>query len=52
MTPVSVINLFDRDSHISLRNYIISTSVGMIPGVAAMALFSEEVLALFTQGRP
>jgi phosphatidylserine/phosphatidylglycerophosphate/cardiolipin synthase-like enzyme/uncharacterized membrane protein YdjX (TVP38/TMEM64 family) len=46
VAPFTVINLFAGASHIRLRDYLIGTTIGMIPGVAAMAAFSEGILAL------
>ena len=46
VAPFTVINLFAGASRISLRDYLIGTTVGMMPGVAAMAAFSEGILAL------
>jgi phosphatidylserine/phosphatidylglycerophosphate/cardiolipin synthase-like enzyme/uncharacterized membrane protein YdjX (TVP38/TMEM64 family) len=46
VAPFTVINLFAGASHISLRDYLIGTLIGMVPGVAAMAVFAEGILAL------
>lgn len=46
IAPFTVINLFAGASKINLRDFFIGTSVGMIPGVAAMAVFAEGILAL------
>jgi uncharacterized membrane protein YdjX (TVP38/TMEM64 family) len=46
VAPFTVINLFAGASRISLRDYLIGTAVGMMPGVAAMTAFSEGILAL------
>ena len=46
VAPFTVINLFAGASHIRLRDYLIGTLLGMIPGIAAMAVFAEGILAL------
>jgi phospholipase D1/2 len=46
VAPFAVINLFAGASHIGLRDYLIGTLLGMIPGIAAMAVFAEGILAL------
>jgi len=46
VAPFTVINLFAGASHISLRDFLIGTAIGMVPGVAAMAVFAEGILAL------
>ena len=46
VAPFTVINLFAGASHIRFRDYLIGTLVGMVPGVAAMAVFAEGILAL------
>jgi uncharacterized membrane protein YdjX (TVP38/TMEM64 family) len=46
VAPFTVINLFAGASHIRFRDYLIGTLIGMVPGVAAMAVFAEGILAL------
>jgi phospholipase D1/2 len=46
VAPFTVINLFAGASRIRLRDYVIGTLIGMMPGVAAMAVFAEGILAL------
>jgi phosphatidylserine/phosphatidylglycerophosphate/cardiolipin synthase-like enzyme/uncharacterized membrane protein YdjX (TVP38/TMEM64 family) len=46
VAPFTVINLFAGASHIRFRDYLIGTLLGMIPGIAAMAVFAEGILAL------
>jgi uncharacterized membrane protein YdjX (TVP38/TMEM64 family) len=51
-----VINLFAGAFRIRFRDYLIGTLIGMIPGVAAMAVFAEGILTLgnrcFVRGSP
>jgi uncharacterized membrane protein YdjX (TVP38/TMEM64 family) len=46
VAPFTVINLFAGASHISLRDFLIGTCIGLIPGVAAMSVFAEGILGL------
>jgi phosphatidylserine/phosphatidylglycerophosphate/cardiolipin synthase-like enzyme/uncharacterized membrane protein YdjX (TVP38/TMEM64 family) len=46
VAPFTVVNLFAGASHISLRDFLLGTLIGMVPGVAAMAVFAEGILAL------
>jgi phospholipase D1/2 len=46
VAPFAVINLFAGASHIRFRDFLIGTLIGMVPGVAAMAVFAEGILAL------
>jgi phosphatidylserine/phosphatidylglycerophosphate/cardiolipin synthase-like enzyme/uncharacterized membrane protein YdjX (TVP38/TMEM64 family) len=41
VAPYAVINLVAGASHISLRDFAIGTSLGLLPGLAAIALFGE-----------
>jgi phospholipase D1/2 len=46
VAPFAVINLFAGASHLRFRDFLIGTLIGMVPGVAAMAVFAEGILAL------
>ena len=46
VAPFTVVNLFAGASHIGRRDYLLGTLVGMIPGVAAMSVFAEGIMAL------
>jgi len=46
VAPFTVINLFAGASHISLRDFLIGTCIGLIPGVAAMSVFAEGIMGL------
>ncbi len=46
VAPFTVVNLFAGASHIGRRDYLIGTLIGMIPGVAAMSVFAEGIMAL------
>jgi uncharacterized membrane protein YdjX (TVP38/TMEM64 family) len=46
VAPFTVINLFAGASHISMRDFLIGTCIGLIPGVAAMSVFAEGIMGL------
>lgn len=46
VAPFTVLNLFAGASHIGRRDFLIGTLIGMVPGVAAMSVFAEGILAL------
>jgi phosphatidylserine/phosphatidylglycerophosphate/cardiolipin synthase-like enzyme/uncharacterized membrane protein YdjX (TVP38/TMEM64 family) len=46
VAPFTVINLFAGASRIRLRDFLLGTLLGMIPGIAAMAVFAEGIVAL------
>ncbi len=43
VAPYSVINLVAGASHISLRDFALGTLLGLVPGLAAIALFADGV---------
>ncbi|MDA3785557.1 MAG: VTT domain-containing protein [Deltaproteobacteria bacterium] len=45
VAPFSVINLMAGASHISLRDFILGTLVGMAPGILALTFFSDQVVS-------
>ncbi|MCF7989848.1 MAG: VTT domain-containing protein [Thiohalocapsa sp.] len=46
VAPFAVLNLFAGASHVSLRDFIIGTVVGMTPGILAISVFAEGLLSL------
>ena len=46
VAPFAVLNLFAGASHLRLRDFLIGTLIGMLPGVVAMAIFAEGLLSL------
>jgi phosphatidylserine/phosphatidylglycerophosphate/cardiolipin synthase-like enzyme/uncharacterized membrane protein YdjX (TVP38/TMEM64 family) len=46
VAPFAVLNLFAGASHLRLRDFLIGTLIGMLPGVLAMAVFAEGLLSL------
>jgi uncharacterized membrane protein YdjX (TVP38/TMEM64 family) len=43
--PFTVINLVAGASHIRFRDYLIGSAVGMLPGMAAISLFTDQLAA-------
>jgi len=46
VAPFAVLNLFAGAIRVPLRDYVIGTVVGMLPGVVAMSVFAEGLLSL------
>jgi len=46
IAPYSIVNLVGGASHLSLRDFILGTLIGMTPGIAAVALFTGRVRAM------
>jgi phospholipase D1/2 len=46
VAPFAVINLFAGASHVSLRDFLIGTTLGMLPGVLALAIFAQGITSL------
>jgi phospholipase D1/2 len=46
VAPFAVLNLLAGSLHISLRDFVIGTAVGMLPGIIALAIFAEGLLRL------
>ncbi|MFO7918033.1 MAG: hypothetical protein R6V13_08145 [Anaerolineae bacterium] len=49
VAPFAVLNLLAGAMHISLRDFAIGTTVGMLPGIIALAIFAEGLLSLIGQ---
>ena len=49
VAPFTVVNLAAGASHISFRDFALGTALGMLPGIFAITLFSERVLAAVQQ---
>ncbi|WP_260294004.1 VTT domain-containing protein [Sedimenticola hydrogenitrophicus] len=45
VAPFTVINLVAGASHISFRDYLLGTLLGMTPGIIAIALFADRLIA-------
>jgi len=46
VAPFAVLNLLAGAVHVSFRDFLIGTVVGMLPGIIAMTLFAEGLLSL------
>ncbi len=46
VAPFAVLNLLAGSLQISLRDFVIGTGLGMLPGIIALAIFAEGLLAL------
>lgn len=49
IAPFTVVNLVAGASHITFRDYVLGTFIGMAPGIALMAVFLERVGAALRQ---
>jgi phospholipase D1/2 len=49
VAPFAVINLFAGASHVRLRDFLIGTTLGMLPGVLALAIFARGITSLIGQ---
>ncbi|MBS0002933.1 MAG: VTT domain-containing protein, partial [Thioalkalivibrio sp.] len=49
VAPFVVLNLLAGTMHISVRDFLIGTAVGMLPGIIALAVFAEGLLSLIGQ---
>jgi uncharacterized membrane protein YdjX (TVP38/TMEM64 family) len=45
VAPFTIINLVAGASHISLKDYFLGTLLGMLPGIIAIAVFSDSLIA-------
>jgi len=52
IAPFTVINLVAGASHISFRDFIIGTTVGLLPGIVAISLFTDRILASLKSPKP
>lgn len=49
VAPFAVLNLLAGTMHISVRDFVIGTMIGMLPGIIALAIFAEGLLSLVSQ---
>lgn len=52
MAPFAIVNLMAGASHIRLRDMIIGTVLGMLPGLLALAFFIEQIQAVLKNPGP
>jgi len=44
VAPFTIVNLIAGASHIELKDYLIGTAVGMLPGILAITIFADRLL--------
>jgi uncharacterized membrane protein YdjX (TVP38/TMEM64 family) len=49
IAPYTIVNLIAGASHIKLKDFLIGTAVGMLPGVLSITLFTDRLLQAFRQ---
>jgi len=49
VAPYSIVNLVGGASHVGLRDFVLGTLIGMAPGIAAIALFTDRIRAMLEQ---
>ncbi len=52
VAPFTVVNFVAGASHIRLRDFLIGTMLGMTPGIAAVSVFSDRLLAVLHDPSP
>lgn len=52
VAPFTIINLVAGATHISLRDFLLGTVLGMGPGIIAIALFIDRILAMLRNPEP
>ena len=52
VAPFTIINLVAGATHIRLRDYLLGTVLGMAPGITAIALFIDRILATLRDPQP
>lgn len=52
VAPFTLINLVAGASHIRLRDYLLGTLLGMLPGIAILTLLTDRVKAALTEPGP
>ncbi|AIO30642.1 phospholipase D family protein [Burkholderia cenocepacia] len=52
VAPFAVVNLVAGASHIGLRDFVVGTAIGMLPGIALTVTFAHQLTAAFSHPRP
>ena len=52
VAPFTVVNLAAGASHIRFRDFAIGTGLGLLPGILAITIFSDRVLATVREPSP
>ncbi|MCA8430638.1 VTT domain-containing protein [Burkholderia seminalis] len=52
IAPFSVVNLVAGASHIGLRDFLVGTAIGMLPGIVLTVTFAHQLTAALSHPRP
>ncbi|OXJ25623.1 hypothetical protein CFB82_38340 [Burkholderia sp. HI2714] len=52
IAPFTVVNLVAGASHIGLRDYLVGTAIGMLPGIVLTVTFAHQLTAALSHPRP
>jgi len=52
VAPFTIVNLVAGASHIRLRDFMLGTLLGMLPGIIAVSIFSDRLLAVVRDPSP
>ncbi len=52
VAPFTVVNMVAGASHIGFRDFVLGTTIGMIPGVGAFTLFADRLESVVTRPGP
>ncbi|KVK90830.1 VTT domain-containing protein [Burkholderia cepacia] len=52
IAPFAVVNLVAGASHIGLRDFVVGTAIGMLPGIALTVTFAHQLTAALGHPRP
>jgi uncharacterized membrane protein YdjX (TVP38/TMEM64 family) len=44
VAPFTIVNMIAGASHIKLKDYLIGTAIGMLPGILAITIFADRLL--------
>ena len=45
LAPFTIVNMVAGASHIKLKDFLLGTALGMLPGIVAITVFADRVLA-------
>ena len=52
IAPFTIVNLVAGASHIGLRDYLVGTAIGMLPGIVLTVTFAHQLTAAFSHPGP
>ena len=47
VAPYTIVNIVAGASHIRLRDFLIGTAIGMLPGILAITVFTDQLVGVF-----